>query len=124
MILLQDIVKRFGDITALDHVNLEIKKGSICGLLGPNGAGKSTLLRLLCGVFRPDEGVLTVSGKEVFERPEQKQRVFFVADEPYFLPQATLDTMARLAWSCSVRNTGIWTQSKSFKWAQNAAHRF
>lgn len=96
MILLQDIVKRFGDITALDHVNLEIKKGSICGLLGPNGAGKSTLLRLLCGVFRPDEGVLTVSGKEVFEQPQQKQRVFFVADEPYFLPQATLDTMARL----------------------------
>ena len=47
-------------------------------------------------MFRPDEGALTVSGQEVFERPEQKQRVFFVADEPYFLPQANLDTMARL----------------------------
>ena len=40
MILLQDVVKGFGDVTALDHVNLEIRKGSICGLLGPNGGGK------------------------------------------------------------------------------------
>lgn len=95
MILLQDVVKHFGDVTALDHVNLEIKRGSICGLLGPNGAGKSTLLRLVCGVYSPDEGVLTLDGGEVFENPAQKQRVFFVPDEPYFFPQASLDVMAR-----------------------------
>ncbi len=95
MILLQDIVKRFGDVTALDHINLEIRRGSICGLLGPNGAGKSTLLRLLCGVYSPDEGALSVNGGEVFENPSRKQKVFFVPDEPYFLPQASLDTMAR-----------------------------
>ena len=71
MILLQDVVKHFGDVTALDHVNLEIKRGSICGLLGPNGAGKSTLLRLVCGVYSPDEGVLTLDGGEVFENPAQ-----------------------------------------------------
>ena len=95
MILLQDIVKRFEDVTALDHINLEIQKGSICGLLGPNGAGKSTLLRLLCGVYSPDKGALSVNGGEVFENPVCKQKVFFVPDEPYFLPQASLDTMAR-----------------------------
>ena len=76
MILLQDVVKGFGDVTALDHVNLEIRKGSIYGLLGPNGAGKSTMLRLICGVYSPDEGAVTVDGNEIFEQPEQKQRIF------------------------------------------------
>ena len=95
MILLQDVVKGFGDVTALDHVNLEIRKGSIYGLLGPNGAGKSTMLRLICGVYSPDEGAVTLDGNEIFERPEQKQRIFFVSDEPYFLPQASLDGMAK-----------------------------
>ena len=95
MILLQDVVKGFGDVTALDHVNLEIRKGSIYGLLGPNGAGKSTMLRLICGVYSPDEGAVTLDGNEIFEQPEQKQRIFFVSDEPYFLPQASLDGMAK-----------------------------
>ena len=80
MILLQDVVKGFGDVTALDHVNLEIRKGSIYGLLGPNGAGKSTMLRLICGVYSPDEGAVTLDGNEIFERPEQKQRIFFVSE--------------------------------------------
>ncbi len=46
-------------------------------------------------MYSPDEGALSVGGGEVFENPEQKQKAFFVPDEPYFLPQATLDVMAR-----------------------------
>ena len=63
MILLQDVVKGFGDVTALDHVNLEIRKGSIYGLLGPNGAGKSTLVKLLCGLYQPTGGRILVEAE-------------------------------------------------------------
>ena len=61
MILLQDVVKGFGDVTALDHVNLEIRKCSIYGLLGPNGAGKSTIARRLAkelGFYYVDTGAI------------------------------------------------------------------
>jgi lipooligosaccharide transport system ATP-binding protein len=59
---LQGVVKRFGPITAVDGIDLEVPKGICLGLLGPNGAGKSTTMRLLTGQARADEGEITVLG--------------------------------------------------------------
>ena len=55
------VSKHFGEIIALENVDLEINKGDIVGLVGSNGAGKTTLLRLLAGVYRPTNGQITLS---------------------------------------------------------------
>jgi ABC-2 type transport system ATP-binding protein len=60
---LEGIVKRYGDRTALDGVDLEVAPGEVCALLGPNGAGKSTLVAVTCGLLKPDAGTVVVPGR-------------------------------------------------------------
>lgn len=60
-----NLTRRFGKLTAVDHVNLEIPQGEIFGLVGPDGAGKTTTLRLLCGLLDPTEGEAWVAGHNV-----------------------------------------------------------
>lgn len=55
-IVIKDLVKRFGDVTAVNGLNLEIRKGEFFGFLGPNGAGKTTTISILCGLIAPTEG--------------------------------------------------------------------
>ncbi len=61
----RDLLKRFGDFTAVDHVGFDVRRGEIFGLLGPNGAGKTTTFRMLCGLLPPSGGVLKVAGVDV-----------------------------------------------------------
>lgn len=63
---LNDLTKRFGDFTAVDHMNLTMTNG-IYGLLGVNGAGKTTLMRMLCTLFRPTSGSITCDGNDIFK---------------------------------------------------------
>ncbi len=63
------IVVRFGDLTAVDGVDLQVRRGSIYSLLGPNGAGKTTLIRVLSTLLKPDAGSATVAGVDVVEDP-------------------------------------------------------
>src|ERR1700759_574388 len=56
--------KRFGPVTALENINLHLKKGEVLGLLGDNGAGKSTLIKIISGFQKPDEGRLVIKGEE------------------------------------------------------------
>jgi ABC-2 type transport system ATP-binding protein len=95
MIEIVSYTKRFDKLVALDGISFTIGEGSIFGLVGSNGAGKSTLLRSLCGVYRSDGGAIKIDGQEPYENPALKSRVVFVPDFPYYLPQATLDSMAR-----------------------------
>jgi len=64
-ILAEGLVKRFGQTTALDGVDLAVRPGTVLGLLGPNGAGKTTAVRILATLLRPDEGRATVGGLDV-----------------------------------------------------------
>ena len=76
------VVKRFGDVVALDRVSLEVRGGEIVGLLGPNGSGKSTLMRVVVGLLRPDEGEVSVCGHDPFEEAEVvRQLVGYVPEE-------------------------------------------
>jgi branched-chain amino acid transport system ATP-binding protein len=59
------VSKRFGGLTALTEVSLEVKRGEIFGLIGPNGAGKTTLFNVITGVYRPDGGSLAFAGADV-----------------------------------------------------------
>ena len=61
---MKNVVKRYGDNTAVDHLNLDIVEGEILGLLGPNGAGKTTAIRMLCGLINADGGEIQVFGKK------------------------------------------------------------
>ena len=70
-VTIENLVKRFGDFVAVDHVNLTVERGEIFGFLGPNGAGKSTLIRMLCGLLSPSEGRATVHGYDVATHSEQ-----------------------------------------------------
>ena len=95
MIRAENLVKRFGEFRALDDVSLEIEEGSIYGLVGSNGAGKSTLMRCVAGIYEPEEGHLSVGGEPVYENPAVKAGVVLVADEPWFIPQSTLQVMKK-----------------------------
>jgi len=69
-VVIENLVKRFGDFTAVDRINLEVRKGEVFGFLGPNGAGKSTTIRMLCGLLKPTSGHARVAGYDVGKNPE------------------------------------------------------
>jgi ABC-2 type transport system ATP-binding protein len=68
---IRDLTRRFGTITAVSHLTLQIAKGEIFGLLGPNGSGKTTTIRMLCGLLAPSEGTASVAGVDVRAAPER-----------------------------------------------------
>lgn len=95
MIEVRDVVKQFNHFTALNHLSCTVQAGSIYGLIGSNGSGKSTLLRLICGIYHAERGVIKIDGEDVYENPNVKDKVFYLSDELYFLPQTDMDGMAR-----------------------------
>jgi ABC-2 type transport system ATP-binding protein len=73
-ITVNNLVKRFGDFTAVDDVTFEVNQGEIFGFLGANGAGKTTAIRMLCGLSKPTSGKGTVAGFDIHKNPEQIKR--------------------------------------------------
>lgn len=69
-IITQNLVKKFGDFTAVDHITFQVKQGEIFGFLGANGAGKTTAMRMLCGLSYPTTGMATVAGFDVYKEQE------------------------------------------------------
>ena len=77
---IHDLTKRFGVLTAVDHLTLTVAPGEIFGLVGPDGAGKTTTLRMLCGLMNPDEGSARVAGHDVVRDPQAvKDRIGYMA---------------------------------------------
>jgi ABC-type multidrug transport system ATPase subunit len=71
MIHCEDLTRRFGHFTAVDHVSFSIAKGSIFGFLGPNGSGKSTVIRMLCGLLEPSAGSGRIAGFDVARQTDE-----------------------------------------------------
>lgn len=67
----EQLTKRFGDFTAVDHIDFTVKQGEIFGFLGANGAGKSTTIRMLCALLQPTEGTARVGGHDITDAPER-----------------------------------------------------
>lgn len=81
-VVVESLVKRFGDFTAVDHVSFETRRGEIFGFLGPNGAGKSTTIRMLCGLLQPTSGRARVAGFDVARQPDAvRQRIGYMSQK-------------------------------------------
>ncbi|MDZ4403314.1 ABC transporter ATP-binding protein [Prosthecobacter sp.] len=96
---LNDLSKRFGRTTALDHVDLNVPPSSIIAVLGENGAGKSTLLSLLGGVLAPDQGLIRYDGQTFSrEKLELRKRLLFTPDVPFmFMDRSIAANIATFA---------------------------
>jgi ABC-2 type transport system ATP-binding protein len=68
---IQQLTRRFGAVTAVSRLTLQIARGEVFGLLGPNGSGKTTTIRMLCGLLDPTEGTATVAGLDIRTFPER-----------------------------------------------------
>ncbi|QXE02065.1 ABC transporter ATP-binding protein [Terribacillus sp. DMT04] len=95
MIKAVEISKKFERKQVLDQVGFQVRPGTIYGLLGSNGAGKTTIMRILAGIIKQDKGCVLIDGKTVFENIEIKQRIIFMPDILYFLPQYTVKQMGK-----------------------------
>src|SRR5438552_5383755 len=77
---MRDLTRRFGTLTAVDHLNLSVAKGEIFGLVGPDGAGKTTTLRMLCGLMDPSEGSARVAGHDAARESQAvRDRIGYMA---------------------------------------------
>ena len=81
-VVIEDLVKQFGDFVAVNHISLETRNGEIFGFLGPNGAGKSTTIRMLCGLLTPTSGRAIVAGYDVAREPESvRQNIGYMSQK-------------------------------------------
>jgi ABC-2 type transport system ATP-binding protein len=90
MIELRNLTKTFGEIMAVNRLNLSVSKGEIFGFIGPNGAGKTTTLRMMGGVLAPTEGSVIIGGVNIADEPEEaKRRIGFIPDRPFLYEKLT-----------------------------------
>jgi len=96
MIAIENLVKRYGQFTAVDGVSLEVTPGEIHGFLGPNGAGKTTTLRMIAGLLKPTSGRILVNGHDLAAEPEAaKMSLGFIPDRPFIYDKLTASEFLR-----------------------------
>jgi len=120
VIEVRGLVKRFGALTAVDHITFTIRRGEIFGILGPNGSGKTTAIRMLCGLMRPNEGTAIVAGADVAREPERvKSRIGYMSQSFGLYRDLTVDE--NLAFYGGVYNLGAKLPER-LAWAKRAMH--
>jgi ABC-2 type transport system ATP-binding protein len=88
----RDLTRRFGDLVAVDRLNLSVDRGEIFGLVGPDGAGKTTTLRMLCGLMTPSEGSASVAGHDVVRESQAvKDQIGYMAQRFGLYGDLTVD---------------------------------
>jgi len=84
MITLKNVTKNFGDLVAVNNLNLEISEGEIFGFLGPNGAGKTTTIKMLAGILRPSRGQICINRINIQENPTAAKKIIgYIPDDPF-----------------------------------------
>jgi ABC-2 type transport system ATP-binding protein len=101
MVLAEGLVKRYGEVKALDGLDLDVPEGTVLGVLGPNGAGKTTCVRILTTLLRPDSGRAEVAGIDVLRDPQPVRRLIgvsgqYAAVDEYLTGFENLDMVGRL----------------------------
>ena len=96
MITIENLVKRYGNFTAVDGVSLDVGSGEIHGFLGPNGAGKTTTIRMIAGLLKPTSGRVLVNGHDIATEPElAKVSLGFIPDRPFIYEKLTAGEFLR-----------------------------
>jgi ABC-2 type transport system ATP-binding protein len=96
MIVITNLVKRYGALTAVDDVSLTVEPGEIHGFLGPNGAGKTTTIKIIAGLLQPTSGRVAVNGHDMAASPEAaKASLGFIPDRPYLYEKLTAGEFLR-----------------------------
>ena len=95
LIEIKNVTKKFGDFTALNNLSMSVGDGSVYGLVGYNGAGKTTLLKIIAGVYKPDEGEVTINGRNTYTDSAARLDMFYVPDEIFFEAFSTIERMAK-----------------------------
>ena len=95
MVQIENLTKSFDGFTALDKLNLSIRKGSIYGLVGVNGSGKTTAIKHLAGIYRQDSGNVTLDDIPVYDNAPLKARVGFISDDIYFFPNYNINALRK-----------------------------
>lgn len=95
MIKAENVSKSFEGFKALDGLSLNVKKGSVYGLIGPNGAGKTTFIKSLMGIYRQNEGTITLDGEEIYENPTVKEKIVYISDDLFFFTTYSIIEMAK-----------------------------
>ena len=102
MIEISNLVKKYGDHMAVDHLSLTVEPGKIYGLLGPNGAGKSTTMNIVTGYIGADGGTVKINGYDIFAQPEEAKKCIGYLPE---IPPLYVD-MTVYEWQSSKSSTG------------------
>ncbi len=90
MIELKNLIKKYGDFTAVDNLNLSVPRGEVFGFIGPNGAGKTTTIRMMGGIISPTSGSIKICDIDMEKNPEQaKGKIGFIPDRPYIYEKLT-----------------------------------
>ena len=97
-LVVQDVTRRYGELTALDSIDLRLRAGELTAVVGPSGSGKSTLLELVAGLQEPDEGELSVLGAE--SGPERRRACAYMPQRDLLLPWRDALGNAALALEC------------------------
>jgi ABC-2 type transport system ATP-binding protein len=92
IVIAENLTRKFGEVTAVDRLNIEIAEGEIFALVGPDGAGKTTTMRLLCGLMNPTEGRAVVTGLDVAKSPDEvKDHIGYMAQKFGLYQDLTVD---------------------------------
>lgn len=90
MIQLIKLGKRFGNLVAVDGINLKVDSGEVFGFLGPNGAGKTTTIKMMAGLIKPTSGKVVIDGWDLAEHPNRVKKVVgFIPDRPFLYEKLT-----------------------------------
>ena len=95
MIEIKNVTKKFDSFVANDGISFTVDSGSIYGLVGYNGAGKTTLLKSIAAVYKPEGGQVLIDGEDTQTSENARSKMFYVPDDIYFMPYATMEKMAK-----------------------------
>ncbi len=89
-LIVRELTKKYGDLTAVNKISFEIKVGEIFGFLGPNGAGKTTTMKMITGLLQPTSGKITIDDIDIIEEPlKAKSLIGYIPDRPYIYEKLT-----------------------------------
>jgi ABC-2 type transport system ATP-binding protein len=119
-VVVEELVKRFGEFTAVGGISFHTRRGEIFGFLGPNGAGKSTTIRMLCGLLRPTAGRATVAGFDVASQAERvRQSIGYMSQK--FSLYNDLTVMENLHFFAGLYGVGADVMDERIRWALEMA---